>query len=364
MIEIFFKNKNKKQQIRLRRLSYAFYGAGIHTIVCYLLWTANFFRISGVEFSIAFSVIWLINITFFFAVYFGFNEKFKDPSLTIPLMFWAMSCLMYTVYLTAEVREILLMFNFFILVFGTFHLNMRQFVLVTTYGVFCYLAVIQLLILNYPSLIDPHAEWIAFAGFTLVSCAYIVVAFEMNSIRKYLRQKNKTLALAIEKIEIISITDDLTQVKNRRYILDALEQQKHLGQRNEYVFSVCLLDVDFFKNINDHYGHLCGDAVLVYCCEKISRLMRKADYFGRFGGEEFLLILPLTHKEQAKQVAERIRQLIEDAQLDSTKPELKVTLSIGVVEYQKPETTESLLGRVDNALYAAKAGGRNQVVVL
>ena len=201
---------------------YALYGAAIHTMVCCLLWMANFFRISSVEFLITFSIIWLANAAFFAAVYCGFNEKLKDPSLTIPLMFWAMSCLMYTVYLTAEVREILLMFNFFILVFGTFHLNMRQFVLVTTYGIFCYLAVIQLLIFNYPSLIDPHAEWIAFSGFTLVSCAYIVVAFEMNSIRQYLRQKNKTLGLALEKIESISITDELTQVKNRRYLLDAL----------------------------------------------------------------------------------------------------------------------------------------------
>lgn len=364
MIDLIFKNKNKKQQIRLRRLVYAMYGAVIHTVVCVLLWYGDFFRISWHEFTLTFFLAWVVNGFFFVLIYSGFNERLKDPSLTIPMMLWSMTFIMYTVFLTTEVRELLLMFNFFTLVFGTFHLGVRAFVMLSCYGMFLYFCVIQLLKIYYPSLVDARIEWIDFFGFSLVSLAYIVIASEMSGIRGYLRNKNATLAKALEKIESISVTDELTSIKNRRYILDVLTQQCFMAQRKNYHFSVCLLDIDFFKKINDNYGHLRGDEVLISLCKILMEMMRKSDYFARFGGEEFLMVFPLTTKKQTEKVAERIRALVESTFFEGLGSSHAVTLSIGVTEYQSPESIESLLARVDKALYAAKAKGRNNVMSL
>ncbi len=361
MIDLLFRHKNKKQQIRLRRLVYAMYGAFIHTAVCVLLWVSDLFRISGYEFIMTFFLAWIVNGLFFTLIYSGMNEHIKDPSLTIPMMLWSITFIMYTVFLTTEVRELLLMFNFFTLVFGTFHLGVRAFIVLACYGMFLYLCVIQTLKIVYPSLIDPHIEWIAFFGFSLVSLAYVVIASEMSSIRDYLRNKNNNLTLALDKIESISITDELTQIKNRRYILEVLKQQSLIAQRNAYPFSVCLLDIDMFKNINDYYGHLRGDEALIFLCKTLETVMRKSDYFARFGGEEFLVIFPLTTQKQAEKVAERMRALVENTPFEGLDASHPLTVSMGVTEYHAPETVEALLGRVDKALYLAKAKGRNNV---
>ncbi len=360
----WLEKKPKRQQIRLRRLIYALYGGAIHTLVCVLMWASDFIHISKTEFIWTFGLIWVVNAVFFVILNLGLNERFKDQSLTIPMMVWAISCNMYSVYLTAEIREVLLMFHFFILVFGTFHLAMKPFISMVFYGMATYFFLLKTLQFNHPDLMDPHADWIGFVCFSLISFAYIVIAREMASIRIYLREKNKNLLEALEKIESISITDELTKIKNRRYILDILNQQVSIAQRNSYHFSVCLIDVDFFKDINDAYGHLCGDDVLVYLCRTIGSVMRQSDYFARFGGEEFLMVLPLTDLEHATQVADRVRTMVQNTQFNTKHLDLKVRVSVGVTEYQASESVESLLGRVDKALYQAKAKGRNNVVAL
>jgi len=361
LIDLLFRHKNKKQQIRLRRLVYAMYGASIHTLVCLFLWACDLFRVSGYEFIITFLLAWIVNGLFFMLIYSGMNERLKDPSLTVSMMLWSITFIMYTVFLTTEVRELLLMFNFFTLVFGTFHLGVRAFVALAFYGMFLYLCVIQTLKVYYPSLIDPHIELIDFFGFSLVSLAYVVIASEMSSIRDYLSNKNRNLRLALDKIESISITDELTQIKNRRYILDVLKQQSLIAQRNAYKFSICLLDIDMFKSINDYYGHLRGDEALIFLCKTLETVMRKSDYFARFGGEEFLIVFPLTTQKQAEKVAERMRVLIATTPFEGLDASHPLTVSMGVTEYHAPETVETLLGRVDKALYLAKAKGRNNV---
>ncbi len=356
--------EDKRQEIRLRRWLYAMYGAVIHTLVCLLLWADNIFRVTGNEFLLIFAVIWTGNLCFFVVIRSGYNKQFSDPSLTIPMMLWAITCLMYTVFLTTELRGMLLMFQLFVLVFGTFHLNMKAFTLTALYGIFSYLGVIHVLMEFYPQYIDMREEWISFSCFSLVSFAYAAIAYEMINIREYLRSKNAKLASALEYIESVSITDELTGIKNRRYILGVLEEQKLLSERGEYSFSILLLDIDFFKRINDSYGHGAGDAVLIALCEKITGTMRKIDYFSRYGGEEFLFVLPFATLEQAKKGGERIRTLIEEASFSDIVADLKVTVSIGATEYHTGEDIEALLGRVDKALYAAKNKGRNQVVTV
>ena len=126
----------------------------------------------------------------------------------------------------------------------------------------------------------------------------------------------------------------------------------------EDIFSLLMLDIDYFKNVNDTYGHDVGDYVLKELCSTIKNMIRKTDIFGRWGGEEFLLILPNTNKDEAISIATKIRNIIENHKFDYIP---QVTISIGVSVYNEKSRKEIFLKKVDDALYKAKSSGRNCV---
>ena len=156
-------------------------------------------------------------------------------------------------------------------------------------------------------------------------------------------------------------TDALTGLLNRYALNQILEQEIEYSVRLKKPFSVVLFDLDHFKRINDKYGHLEGDAVLVALSKLVRENIRKRDYIGRWGGEEFLLIMPDTPKDEANLIAERLREQIAENRLGETE---NVTASFGVAEYDLEKSLEETLKRVDDALYQAKESGRNQVVLL
>jgi diguanylate cyclase (GGDEF)-like protein/PAS domain S-box-containing protein len=158
-----------------------------------------------------------------------------------------------------------------------------------------------------------------------------------------------------------SIEDTLTGIYNRRYLKDKLERHVNLAKRYERPLSVIMFDIDFFKHINDTFGHDVGDKVLIATAKAVSENIRNTDIFARYGGEEFVIIAPETTKEDAKILAEKLRSLIENLHFEEG---INVTCSFGVVSLEKPDTKETLLKRVDDALYEAKRTGRNKVVVL
>ncbi len=153
------------------------------------------------------------------------------------------------------------------------------------------------------------------------------------------------------------ITDSLTGIGNRRYFHQKIEEEIQHAQRYKHSFSLIMLDIDFFKQVNDKYGHSVGDEVLIEYTKLISSLLRKGDIFSRFGGEEFMIILPYASKNQAQKIAEKLRTEIELSQKI-----IPITMSFGVVEYVAGEDSEFILKRVDDALYKAKDSGRNIVV--
>ncbi len=293
----------------------------------------------------------------------GINQRFQDPELTMPMMLWVVSSLMFTVLLTIDLRPVLLMYYLLTLVFGSYQLKKSQFNLLTFYGIALYLLTIIIFIDSYPGVISLKKELAVFVCYAAISFALAIVCSRMNDLRKHLKVKNNKLKSALEYIKTISLTDELTGLKNRRYIFNVLQEQRLLSERGQYFFTICIMDVDHFKEINDTFGHVLGDKILQGLAQKILVTLRKIDYFARFGGEEFLLVLPFTDKVQAKKTADRIRSIIENSHFDEIVPNLKVTISIGVAEYHWPEKIEVTLTRADAALYAAKRGGRNQVVV-
>jgi diguanylate cyclase (GGDEF)-like protein len=159
-----------------------------------------------------------------------------------------------------------------------------------------------------------------------------------------------------------SIMDHLTQVHNRPFIMKVFEDAFMQTKRYQQVFSCILLDIDDFKRINDTYGHPIGDMVLKETAKQIADQLRKTDSVGRYGGEEFLIILPNTNIAEAEHVAEKVRLAVAETSVH--KIDLRITISLGVCDTQmnNPTSQEDMLHKVDIALYEAKNNGKNRTV--
>lgn len=158
-------------------------------------------------------------------------------------------------------------------------------------------------------------------------------------------------------VELASI-DSLTGINNRRNIIKILEGNFQTAKKHGGKFSIIMADIDNFKGINDELGHQKGDEVIQNTAKAIKEELRSADHTGRYGGEEFLMVLPSTNLEEASLCAERIRKKIEKMTGNS---EEKVTLSLGVVEYREDVSLKNMIKRADMLLYKAKKNGKNRV---
>ncbi len=156
--------------------------------------------------------------------------------------------------------------------------------------------------------------------------------------------------------------DELTGVRNRRSFLDLASSYFEVARRNQQVFSLLLLDLDHFKFVNDNHGHLGGDAVLRQLGRQFLDITRKSDMLGRFGGEEFIFLLPETGADELSHFTERLHGVIRDDPIDWEEQQIHVTASIGITVFDQencPESLNLLIKQADDALYRAKREGRN-----
>lgn len=158
--------------------------------------------------------------------------------------------------------------------------------------------------------------------------------------------------------------DSLTGLYNRRFLAQRLEEEILRCKRHGHSLCLMMIDIDHFKQINDTHGHLCGDTVLRHISRSLRDMFRKSDVVARFGGEEFVCMLPETSLDMAVILAERCRENIANSKPACANKQLTVTISIGVTNISTRETTDSLLKRADDAMYQAKISGRNCCVIL
>ncbi|MBQ4133310.1 MAG: diguanylate cyclase [Desulfovibrionaceae bacterium] len=171
----------------------------------------------------------------------------------------------------------------------------------------------------------------------------------------------KDLEAMQEQLRILAQTDALTGLHNRRHFDARLGEVVSISTRYSLPFCLVMADIDYFKKVNDNFGHDAGDKVLKDFAAVLLAGCRSGDYVMRFGGEEFVLILPMTSKHDARVVSERIRTVAHER---CVLPDGSyITVSLGVAEFIKGESPDQLIKRADDALYQAKANGRNQVVV-
>ncbi len=178
-----------------------------------------------------------------------------------------------------------------------------------------------------------------------------------------IEEQKKELSIAYQKMELLAKTDPLTQLSNRRDFLEKFQQEIIRFERSGKPFSVILSDIDDFKTVNDRYGHDCGDFVLVNTAKILKSMIRKQDYVGRWGGEEFILLLPETPWSGGVKVAEGIRKRIETENFSYKGHRLSITITCGVCVYNRGMDIDTCVKGADEALYSGKHQGKNRVAL-
>jgi diguanylate cyclase (GGDEF)-like protein len=210
-----------------------------------------------------------------------------------------------------------------------------------------------------PVLDMPLLHLICNLGLYVVVLVFVLL-FELTKTEGFIK-----LQRALATINELAIRDELTGSHNRRFLLGLVDREKERSDRNGRPFCLCLFDIDFFKRINDTYGHGAGDQVLRSFAEAVQGQIRGTDAFGRYGGEEFLLMLPETPAPDALVLAERVRRAVAGLRCPGPGADggaaITLTVSVGVAEYRLGEAVAQVIGRADEALYVAKSLGRNRV---
>lgn len=194
--------------------------------------------------------------------------------------------------------------------------------------------------------------------------ARIYAALRTKALQDELKQRNRLLEELTKKLELMAITDHLTGIYNRRHFEKIIETEFAKFLRYNLSLSCLMVDIDHFKRINDRYGHDAGDSVIKKVSEIISSTLREVDVLARWGGEEFIILLPNTTKDDAKRVAERILKGISKHNFNKVSDNETITVSIGVTSVPDDEgidNWEKLIKVADDALYRAKTKGRNRV---
>ncbi len=230
----------------------------------------------------------------------------------------------------------------------------------------------------------PHSSFVSAAGHE-AHCRnprYVVLAFtclaflqiaatlavgtlfrKLETREKELAQANTRLSHLQEETERLSVTDELTGVRNRRYFNGRVDEEIQRSRRFGKPLCLMILDLDYFKRVNDTYGHAAGDQVLRTTAQVMSSVIREVDVIARYGGEEFGVLLPETQQGEATSVADRIRSSLERQIFVVAGTEVRVTASVGLAELRPGEDREAALSRADRALYQAKELGRNRVQI-
>jgi diguanylate cyclase len=289
----------------------------------------------------------------------GWNQKLRDKNMT-PLTSLSMICMMLLIcYLNPLTQIIFVPFALLILLASAFRLRHKQ--LFMTGGVI-FGGDVLVAALQY---LQGHLE----GYLSLALCNILVLAltlpgfvFMSSKIRRLYRSLYM-VSVRMESIEEHARRDELTGCYNRRFMMAAMQQQKNIADSTDQSLCLAVLDLDNFKRINDDVGHLAGDEVLRTFAKLAQQNIRAEDTFGRYGGEEFLLLLPGIGISEAINTVERIRALTETRLNILAKLERKVTVSIGLTQFIPAESVLDLFSRGDVAMYMAKSGGRNQVIV-
>ncbi len=356
---------DEKQALRLRRFGMA--------LMSYVLWVSLgvagylsgtltldrdllLFLLAGIAAS---------NLLIFVVLRSGLNKRFSDPSLTLFQCMVAMCWILAFMYLSPPARDIMLMIYVVIMLFGMFQLSRRELLLLAMFSLAGYGALLFFDDVLQASREVLTREALRYSVLTVMILWSAYFGNYVGNLKQKLRRQNQSLKRAIETATHQAERDELTRTYNRRFIMGSLDDEKVRADEENRIFSICIFDLDHFKRVNDEHGHQAGDQVLAEFTMRAGGILRSMDQvrrrghpMGRYGGEEFIVLLPGTGLPGAINCAERIRELTEKRTFVN---DIKVTVSVGVAQYRAGEEIKETIHRADEALYEAKALGRNQV---
>ncbi len=350
-----------QQRSRIYRVATLGAGMFIHLVVCWAVLSIGYMNLDNVQFLGLASLSAAGFLFIALLIVFEWNLTLEDPDMSLAQMLWAVSVVIVTTHFVIELKPAVLLTGLTMVMLGANRLTRKEQIVFAIYGLALY--VISILILAQSGSLAWITEVVLMFAFALVLVfGPALNRFELGLIENALVDKNQELSAALERIRELAIKDELTGAYNRRHVSEILAQQKALADRGDYSFTMCFIDLDFFKRVNDRFGHSAGDQVLRSFADITMNILREVDCVARMGGEEFLLVLAGTSQRDALLAAERLALSLRDMVVSQNEPETRITASMGITEYRKGEEIQTMLDRVDKALYDAKRTGRNKIV--
>ena len=292
----------------------------------------------------------------------GFNDRFDDHYLTAFQVSGHLALQLAFLVAVPNIGFAFISVLFLIFAFGALRMTSRQAAITWLFVTAGLIAVFMFSDLPLGLPLTNRLERIA--GMLCVvlvigQCAFL--GLFGSTLRKTLYRRSVELKEAYRRIEELAELDELTGSFNRRCIMRMLEEEIARSHRGGAPCSIALIDLDWFKRINDAYGHPTGDEVLRTFAITSFANIRTMDRLGRYGGEEFLLVLPGAAEDAAFRMLDRLRAIIADLDWSAFSPGMRVTISAGVATLHQNETSDNFLARADSALYDSKASGRNRI---
>jgi diguanylate cyclase (GGDEF)-like protein len=292
----------------------------------------------------------------------GINDRFSDHYFVLQQSIVSVIIMLAFAWLAPEVGVLFLCTLFVVFSFSALRSTPRQTAIAWTVMA---LGLGALFLLTDKPVSIPHQSYLerftTMLAFTLTIGRCMFLGIFASSLRESLYRRGVQLKEAYKRIEELAELDELTGAFNRRCIMRMLDDEIARAHRSKTPFSVALIDLDWFKRVNDAYGHPTGDEVLRAFAITVFANIRNIDRFGRYGGEEFLLILPDTSRDTAARILDRQREIIAGLDWSAFSSGMRVTISAGVATLGADEAADALLARADAALYKAKAEGRNRI---
>ena len=350
------------QRLRLLRTLTA---DGIYVVCLLLQWQSVWVGYLPASQAVGLTLFVLLGQTAFYtALRGGFALHLRDPAMTMPQMVVALSALALAYRINPHVRGVLLMVVALVLIFGAFTLTPSRCRALGWSAVGLFAAAMAWGALYEPQRFDPAIEWIHFFFMGTVLPTISLLAGQLSQLRRDLQAQKRELRGAMDRLHLLATHDELTGLPNRRHVQEWIRHETTRSQRAGACLCLALIDLDHFKRINDRLGHATGDEVLRIFAREARTILRSCDVLARWGGEEFLLVMPDTGAAEAQVALARLRERLAQPQAWASCPEVRATFSAGLAVQRVSQTLEQTVRDADVALYAAKDAGRDRVMVV
>jgi diguanylate cyclase len=305
-----------------------------------------------------------VNAIFFTLLATGVSKQFKDPAMTTIQMFASCCRDLLGVYLAPGIWYLFVVNLFVALPFGALYFNRKAFIYTWALLSAGLAAILVITDIKPTQVLSASTEKaLLWAILTAALARFLLFNAKVSSLRERLKQKVNELDHLSRKFAEQATHDELTGLINRREFSRLLGIETARSMRTRKAYYLAVIDVDYFKAVNDMFGHATGDLVLKTLADILRKSCRSLDVVGRYGGEEFILLLTEDDPQLAQRALERMRGAVEKFEWSTLVYQLQVTVSIGAVAWRADQNAEQLFRQADDALYKAKGDGRNRVVI-